>query len=89
MIIPGVEGGGYLGDGGRVERGVLVHPRRGNGPVAFQPGRVPDLSLDGEGIQLDGARAKLHTDGGAAVVVELILGETGQQVAFPHTGFTY
>lgn len=44
------------------------------------------MSFDGEVVQLDGPRAELHADGGAAVVQELILGEAGQEVALSHTG---
>ena len=64
---------------------VCVYPRWGDGPVALQPRRVPDLSFDGEVIQLNCPRAELHTDGCAAVVSELIFGEAGQNVAFSYT----
>lgn len=62
---------------------VCVYPRRGDGPVALQPCRVPDLGLDGVGVELDCSGAELHADGGATVVAELILGEARQQVALP------
>lgn len=65
---------------------LCVNPRWGDGPVTLQPCCIPDLGLDGEVVQLNGSRAELHSDGGAAVVVELILGEAGQKVALPHTG---
>lgn len=61
-----------------------VHPRWGDGPVALQPCCVPDLSFDGEVVQLNGPRAELHPDGGATVVVELILGEASEKVALSY-----
>lgn len=62
-----------------------VNSRWGDGPVALQPRCVPDLSLDGEVIHLDRPRAELNTDGGATLVVKLILGEARQEVAFSYT----
>lgn len=52
------------------------YPRGGDGSVALQPGRVPDLSLDGDGVQLHRARAELDPDGGATIMVEFILGKS-------------
>lgn len=60
---------------------MLWDSRRCDGPVSLQPGRVPDLSLDGEAVDLHRPRAELHPDGGAAVMVELVFGEARQQVA--------
>ena len=65
------------------------YSRRGDGPVPLQPSRVPDLSLDYETFQLNCACAELHPDGGAAVVVELVLGEAGEQVALANARLTY
>lgn len=67
---------------------VCVHLRRGDGPVALQPCCVPDLGLDGVGVELDRPGAELHADGGATVMAELILGEARQQVALAHAGLT-
>ena len=63
---------------------VRVYPRGGDGPVALQAGRVPDLGLDGVGVQLNRPCAELHPDGGAAVQGELVLGESRQQVGLAH-----
>lgn len=50
--------------------------RGSDGPVAFLPCRVPDLGFDGLGIDLDGAGCELDTDGGFAVKIEFIAGES-------------
>lgn len=65
------------------------HLRRSDGPVSLQPGRVPDLGLDGEAVELHCPRAELHPDGCATVMVELVFGEARQQVALPYTRFSY
>lgn len=46
--------------------------RRGNGPVSLQPGRIPDLGLYCEAVELYSPCAELHPDGCAAIVVELV-----------------
>lgn len=63
------------------------YSRRSDGPVSFQAGRIPDLGLDGEAVELHRPCAELHTDGCAAVMVELVFREAGQQIAFPNTRF--
>lgn len=65
------------------------HSRGSDGPVPFQPGRVPDLGLDGEAVELYRPCAELHPNGCASVVVELVLGEAGQHIALAYTGFSY
>lgn len=65
------------------------HSRRSDGTVSLQPGRVPDLGLDGEAAELHGARAELHPDGCSAIMVELVFGEAGQQIALSYTRFSY
>lgn len=54
--------------------------RRRDGAVAFLAGGVPNLCLDGLGVDLDGAGGKLDADGRLGVYVELIPGETTEQV---------
>ena len=68
---------------------VCVYPRWGNSPVALQPCSVPDLSFDDEAVQLNSPRAELHADGGATVMIELILGEASQKVALSYSRLTY
>lgn len=63
---------------------MCVYPRWGDSPVALQPCCVPDLGFYGEGVQLNSPRAELDTDGGATVVMELILSEAGQKVALSY-----
>lgn len=60
------------------------HSRRGDGAVALLTSGVPDLCLDGLAVHLDAAGGELHSNGALALQVELVAGETGQQVAFPH-----
>lgn len=40
---------------------------RGDGPVALLTSSIPDLCLDGLGVDLDRASRKLHADGGLGV----------------------
>lgn len=49
---------------------------RGDGAVTFLACRVPDLGFDGFGIDLDGAGGELDADGGFAVEVEFVAGES-------------
>lgn len=63
---------------------MCVYPRWGDSSVALQASRVPDLSFDGEVINLYGPCAELDTDGGTAVMGELILGEARQKVALSY-----
>ncbi len=68
---------------------MCVYPRWGDSPVALQPGCVPDLGFDGVGVQLNSPRAELDADGGATVVIELILGEARQKVALSYARLPY
>lgn len=65
--------------------GAAVVGRR-DGAVAFLARRVPDLSLDGFGIDLDGAGGEFNADGGFAIEVEFVAGESREQVGFPDAG---
>lgn len=53
---------------------------RRNGPVAFLTSGVPDLCLDGLGINLNGSGCKLHPYGGLAIKIEFISGESAQEI---------
>lgn len=59
---------------------------RGDGPVALLTCGIPDLCLDGLGVDLDRSSRELHTDGRLVVQVELVAGETTQEVGFTNTG---
>ena len=56
-----------------------------DGAVALLAGRVPDLSLDGLGVDLDGTGRELDTNGGLGVDVELVTGESAQKVGLYDT----
>jgi hypothetical protein len=58
----------------------------GDSAVAFLSRCVPDLRLDGFGVDLDAARGELDTDCRLAVEVELIAGESREQVRFSYAG---
>ena len=73
---------------GLVLRGVVDKQRpdgtaivgRRYGTVPFLTGRIPNLSLDRLGVDLDGSGGELDADGGLGVYVELISSETTEQV---------
>lgn len=54
----------------------------GDGAVSLLPGRVPDLRLDRLRVNLDRAGSKLDADCRLGVEVELVAGESAQQVGF-------
>jgi hypothetical protein len=54
----------------------------GDGAVALLARGIPDLGLDGLGVDLDRPRGELDADGGLGVDVELVSRETAQQVGF-------
>ena len=56
-----------------------------DGSVTFLSSRVPDMSFDGFGVDLDGARCELDSDCRLGVQIELISGESTQQVGLPDT----
>ena len=58
---------------------------RGNGTVALLAGGIPDLRLDGLGVDLDRPGSELDADGGLGVDVELVAGESAQQVGLSDT----
>ena len=59
---------------------------RGDGTVALLTSSIPNLCLDSLRVYLNRTCRKLHTDRGLGVQVELIAGETTQQVGFTNTG---
>jgi hypothetical protein len=58
---------------------------RGDGTVSFLASSIPDLSLNGLGVDLDGPGRKFHADRRLRVQVELIPSETTQQVGLSDT----
>lgn len=54
----------------------------GDGAVSLLAGGIPDLSLDGLGVDLDGPGSEFDADGRLRVQVELVAGESAQQVGF-------
>lgn len=54
----------------------------GDGAVALLARRVPDLGLDGLGVDGDAAGRELDADGGFAVEVEFVAREAREQVGF-------
>lgn len=55
---------------------------RGDGTIALLAGGIPDLCLDGLGINLDRAGGELDADGRLGVQVELVASESTQQIGF-------
>ena len=55
---------------------------RGDGAVPLLAGGIPDLRLDGLGVDLDRPGRELDADGRLGVEVELVAGESAQQVGF-------
>lgn len=54
----------------------------GDGTVSFLTSSIPNLCLDSLGVDLDGARGELDTDGGLGVEVELVASESAEKVGF-------
>ena len=61
----------------------------GDGAVALLAGRVPDLGLDRLAVDLDAAGREFDADGGFAVEIELVAGETREEVGFSDAGVAY
>lgn len=61
---------------------------RGDGTVPFLAGRVPDLCLDGLGVDLDRPCGELDADGRLGVEVELIARESAEQVGLSDAGIS-
>jgi hypothetical protein len=59
---------------------------RGDGAVSFLSSSVPNLSFDGLGVDLDGPSSKLDTDCRLGIEVELVAGESAQEVGFTNAG---
>ncbi len=57
----------------------------GNSTVSFLASSIPNLCLDSLGVDLDGARGELDTDGGLGVEVELVASESAEKVGFTNT----
>lgn len=62
---------------------------RSDGAVTFLACGIPDLSLDGLVVDLNAARSELDTDGRLGIKVELVAGETAQQVGFTDARVSY
>lgn len=62
---------------------------RGDGAVTFLTSGIPDLGLDGFGVDLDAAGSEFNTDGRLAVKIELVTSEAREQVGFSDTAVTY
>lgn len=62
---------------------------RGDGAVTFLAGSVPDLGLDCFGIDLNATGSEFDADGRLAVKVELVAGETREQVGLSNTAVSY
>lgn len=60
-----------------------------DGPITLLAGRVPDLRLDGFGIDLDGPCCEFDADGGLGVEVELVAGEAREEVGFTNSRISY
>ena len=58
----------------------------GDGAVTLLTGGIPDLRLDGLVVDLDAASGELDADGGLAVEVEFVAGETREKVGFTNAG---
>lgn len=61
---------------------------RRDSTVPLLAGGIPDLRLDGLGVNLDGPGSKLDADRGLGVKVELVASETAQQVGLADAGVT-
>lgn len=62
---------------------------RGDGAVAFLAGGIPDLGLDGFGVNLDAAGGELDADCRLAVEVEFVAGETREKVGLSDATVSY
>lgn len=51
---------------------------RGDGTIALLAGGIPDLCLDGLGINLNRAGSELDTDGRLGVQIEFVAGKSAQ-----------
>ena len=56
---------------------------RCNGSVPFLPSGIPDLGLDGLGVNLNGSSRKFDADGRFGVKIEFIPRKPAQQVRLP------
>lgn len=58
---------------------------RGDGAVALLAGSIPNLRLDGLGVDLNGPRGEFDADSGLGVEVELVPSESTQQIGLSDT----
>ena len=56
-----------------------------DGTVAFLSSGIPNLRLDGFGVNLDRTGGELDTDGGLRVEVELVSGKSAEKVGLSNT----
>jgi hypothetical protein len=54
--------------------------------VSFLPRSIPNLCLDGFGVDLDASRSKFYTDCRLGIQVELVTCESAQKVGLSDTG---
>lgn len=59
---------------------------RCDGAVALLAGCIPNLGLDGLGVDLNRSGSKLNADSGLGIEVEFVSGESAQQVGFADAG---
>lgn len=73
----------------------VVHEKRaygatvvggGDGAVAFLASCVPDLGFDCFGVDLDGSGGEFDANGGLAVEIEFVAGESREKVGFSDAG---
>ncbi len=57
--------------------------------IALLAGRVPDLRLDGLAVDLNAAGCEFNADGGLAVEVEFVAGESREQVGLADAAVAY
>lgn len=55
---------------------------RGDSAVSLLAGGIPDLSFDGLSVDLDRSSREFNTDRRLGIEVELVAGETAQEVGF-------
>jgi len=61
---------------------------RGDGAIPFLTRSVPNLCLDGLGVDLDRPRGELDADCGLGIEVELVARESAEQVGLSDAGVT-
>ena len=59
---------------------------RGDGAIALLTSSIPDLCLNRLGVDLNGTSSELDTDSRLGVQIELVSGESTQQVGLSDAG---